>query len=117
MYFDSLGNYYSESKYADKGVKGSYDKLSIRTGSIVTTFNFNLREDNPKRTEKNTTEEYKYLVIDHYKDEDVEEWTLERNDGARLTFTQEFFLNTYMLAVPANLTNRESYLYIFTKTK
>jgi hypothetical protein len=116
MYYDSLDNYFSEKEYADIGVKGSYDKLNIKTEGFVTTFTFNLRKDNHRRTDTNLVEVYRYLVIDFYKDDEVEVWTIERIDGAILTFTHEFLLDTYMLSIPANKINRESYLYIFTKT-
>lgn len=117
MYYDSLGNYFSEKEYAENGVKGSYDKLIVRTDGVITTFTFNLREDNPKRTDQNLTEVYHYLVAGYHKDEEVEVWKLEKDDGVVLTFTHEFFLNTYMLAIPANKVNKERYLYIFSIAK
>lgn len=116
IYIDSLGNNYSEKEHSEQGVKGSYNQLSIRTNGDISTFTFQLREDNDSRAESNTEEVYTYRVFENGNDGDTEFWVLLRNDGAKLIFDYHKIVGSYSLTIPADEKGERLFVYIFTKS-
>ena len=115
IYVDSLGNNFSERD--STGAKGSYDLLKIRTVGNTTTFTFNLREDNRRRTLTNLEETYTYKILESHSGNKSEYWVLEREDGVRLTFGYNRQYQSYSLTIPIDKLEKKSYIYVFTDTK